>query len=269
MSKKQYSPRKQKREKTKFEGEQSKVPEKSPEVKNEKEGEDEILPSAWSDWQWVHEGWYYYRARKGENGESSSILSWGKFGRDRKLTEFDTGKWQYEFEMPETIVPQANSSAPSPAIADEGQSKDDSVKHSETTVQNFSTSTKASDKGGYERLMDASIYNRSPVPYTEGVLENGEQSPPSNTPDTGAKTASSILGDEKEDVKEPTAEKPIEKTERVVRRERGRGRERKKDSVTEWRESVAKETRPKGSDVVDKPGLCYLLQFGNNLLIVK
>lgn len=94
MSKKQYSPRKQKREKGKVEGEHSKVPNKTPEInkegeKAEKGGLDETLTSAWSDWQWVNEGWYYYRARRGENGKPFrtlfSMYTWN-IGADRGLT---------------------------------------------------------------------------------------------------------------------------------------------------------------------------------------
>lgn len=115
------------------------------------------------------------------------------------------------------------------------------MKPPEIAVQDFSTST----------VVDGPIYNRSFIPYTDGFIDNGQQTTPSDTTEPASKPSKPLVEgskEEKEDVKAPEAEKPEEKSVKVVRRERGRGRERKKDSVSEWRESVAKETGSKSGD---------------------
>ncbi|CAG8971551.1 hypothetical protein HYALB_00005447 [Hymenoscyphus albidus] len=234
MSRKEYTPRKHRREGGRanptHESEHSRSSDKKPEAKKEsekggKEEGKEVLPSPWSEWLWESEAWYYWRARKGDNG-----------------------KWQYEFESygPQALTESSTSTSPPTTDA---KPKDREI--SSKPVENLNSATNGNDgdkaPDGYQTGIEGLFYNFY-APYLNGIMDNAEQKPP----EPPAKPLSPPLVDDLKEVKEGKAKEDEKKPERVERRERGRTRERKTDLVTEWRQMVEKESGGKSDEGSEK-----------------
>ncbi|CAG8960257.1 hypothetical protein HYFRA_00012777 [Hymenoscyphus fraxineus] len=231
MSRKEYTPRKHRREggrsNTAHESEHSRSSDKKPEAKKESEkggkAEKGVLPSPWSEWLWESEALYYWRARKGENG-----------------------KWQYEFESYDPQALTESSTSTPPTTETKPKDEEPSTKPAEDVTPTTTGSDADKPPDGYQAGLFYNFY----APYLNGIMNNTEQKPP----EPPAKPLSPPLVDDLKEVKEAKAKEDEKKPVRVERRERGRTRERKTDLVTEWRQVVEKESGGRSDVGSEKAG---------------